>query len=69
MTAQYLMPSTILAINNAYHHCAPYSKTRRAAPGLTIYWTEAVIALTPVDADPQRHTYHPAPTPTSPELE
>ncbi len=39
------------------------------APGPTIYWIEAVITLTPADADRLRNAYKPAPAPALPELE
>ncbi len=45
-----------------------WSNAPERAPGPTIYWIEAVIRLTPADADRLRYTYDPPPAPTSPRL-
>lgn len=45
-----------------------WNNASERAPGPTIYWIEAVIRLTPADADRLRNTYNPVPNPASPEL-
>ncbi|MBF6346446.1 hypothetical protein IU409_23470 [Nocardia cyriacigeorgica] len=45
-----------------------WNNASERAPGPTIYWIEAVIRLTPADADRLRITYQPAPAPASPDL-
>ncbi len=45
-----------------------WNNATERAPGPTIYWIEAVIRLTPADADRLRNSYHPTPTTASPEL-
>ncbi len=45
-----------------------WNNASERAPGPTIYWIEAVIRLTPADADRLRNVYHPAPTAARPEL-
>ncbi|TLF93669.1 hypothetical protein FEK35_29280 [Nocardia cyriacigeorgica] len=45
-----------------------WNNASERVPGPTIYWIEAVIRLTPADADRLRNTYNPAPTTVSPEL-
>lgn len=45
-----------------------WNNASERAPGPTIYWIEAVIRLTPADADRLRNVYHPAPTAAGPEL-
>ncbi len=45
-----------------------WNNASERAPGPTIYWIEAVIRLTPADADRLRNTYNPTPAAASPEL-
>ncbi|WP_280234496.1 hypothetical protein [Nocardia cyriacigeorgica] len=45
-----------------------WNNASERTPGPTIYWIEAVIRLTPADADRLRNTYKPAPTAARPEL-